>query len=158
MGKSQQQESEGAGHGAHTVKKQRVMNHSACFLHTLLHSPGPLSGEWRRPQGRMSSHFSEQNQGNSQQTFHDWYRESNCCHCHVPPHLRMNCRYSSELSAQISLSCQEVVFYQVFRHATRKATNAGGRGVGVESRKSPQLPIDRKQVTNLDPPPGAYKP
>lgn len=66
----------------------------------------------------------------------------------------MNCRYSSELSAQISLSCPEVVFYQVFRHAT----NAGGWGVGVESRKSPQLPIDSKQVTNLDPPSGAYKP
>lgn len=34
VGKSQPQESEGAGHVAHTVKKQRVMNHSACFLHS----------------------------------------------------------------------------------------------------------------------------
>lgn len=32
MGKSQQQESEGAGRGAHTVKKQRMMSRSACFL------------------------------------------------------------------------------------------------------------------------------
>lgn len=34
VGKAQPQESEGAGHVAHTVKKQRVMSHSACFLHS----------------------------------------------------------------------------------------------------------------------------